>query len=252
MLIRANQAIRQEVIDSVSGGLLNSNNDGASARAVRQGRSQVPINNNKLARMAAERRDRTKNAPTEVVTIEDRLARLEEDIRRLKVEYDIYFSGGSKRAPYDTKLRIESILKRLGDDRSMNFAQRFHYNSLATRYNAFREVWRRTTKNREEGRDAFSAHRAARETQEKEIPFKRSQFSCTDVRHDVETIKGVYDALIDAKRACGEAGQDLSFAKFHRLVVERTEALKEKIGTDRMVFSVDVEAGHVSFKAKAE
>jgi hypothetical protein len=214
----------------------------------------VAINNNKLARLAAGRRDRDKNKNVVVdqVTIEDKLARLEEDIRRLKVEYDIYFNGGSKRAPYDTKLRVESQLKRLGDDRSLSFAQRFHYNTLATRYNAFREVWRRTTKDREEGRDAFTLHRAAREAQEKEKPFKPSKFSCGDVRHDVQTIKGVYDALMDAKRACGEAGQDLSFAKFHRLVVERTEALKEKVGTDRMIFSVEVEGGHVSFKAKAE
>ena len=214
----------------------------------------MPINNNKLARLAAERRERTKikSVVVDQVTIEDKLNRLEEDIRRLKVEYDIYFSGGSKRPPYDTKLRVESHLKRLGDDRSLNFAQRFHYNTLATRYNAFREVWRRTTKDREEGRDAFTIHRAARDAQEKEKAVQSSKFSCTDVRHDVQTIKGVYDALMDAKRACGEAGQDLSFAKFHRLVVERTEALKEKIGMDRMVFSVDVEGGHVSFKAKAE
>ena len=212
----------------------------------------MPTNNNKLARLAAGRRERAKNTVVDVVTIEDRLARLEEDIRRLKIEYDIYFNGGSKRAPYDTKLRVESHLKRLGDDRSLNFAQRFHYNTLATRYNGFREVWRRTLKDREEGRDAFSAHRAAKEAQEKAKPFQASKFACADVRHDVQTIKGVYDALMDAKRACGEAGQDLSFAKFHRLVVERTEALKEKIGTDRMVFSVDVEGGHVSFKAKAE
>jgi len=212
----------------------------------------VPVNNNKLARLAADRRDRVKNATVELVTIEDRLARLEEDIRRLKIEYDIYFNGGSKRAPYDTKLRVESHLKRIGDDRSLNFAQRFHYNTLATRYNGLREVWRRTMKDREEGRDAFTVHRAARLAQEKQAPFKASKFACADVRHDVQTIKGVYDALMDAKRACGEAGQDLSFAKFHRLVVERTETLKVKVGTDRMVFSVDVEGGHVSFKAKAE
>ncbi len=212
----------------------------------------MPINNNKLARRATERRDRNKSAAVDHVTIEDRLARLEEDIRRLKVEYDIYFNGGSKRPPYDTKLRVESQLRRLGDDRSLNFAQRFHCNSLATRYNAFREVWRRTLKDREEGRDAFSIHRAAKEAKEKEALFKPSQFACSDVRHDVQTIKGVYDALMDAKRACGEAGQDLSFAKFHRLVVERTEAMKEKIGTDRVVFSVEVDSGHVSFKAKAE
>ena len=212
----------------------------------------MATNNNRLARLEADRRGRNKNSAVEHVTIEDRLARLEEDIRRLKVEYDIYFSGGSKRPPYDTKLRVETQLKRLADDRSLNFGQRFHYNSLATRYNALREVWRRTMKGREEGRDAFTIHRAEREAREKQTPFKPSTFACSDVQHDVQTIKGVYDALIMAKQACGESSQDLSFAKFHRLVVERTQAMKEKIGTDRVVFSVDVEGGHVSFKAKPE
>jgi hypothetical protein len=65
-------------------------------------------------------------------------------------------------------------------------------------------------------------------------------------------VKGVYDALIAAKRSCGEATRDLSFAKFHRLVMERTNSLKEKVGSDRVVFSVDVDNGHVSFKAKAD
>ena len=80
---------------------------------------------NKLARLADERRQRTKLGSVDFVTMEDRLARLEEEIRRLKVEYDIYFNGGSKRPPYDTKLRVESQLKRLADDRALSFAQRF-------------------------------------------------------------------------------------------------------------------------------
>jgi len=76
----------------------------------------VPINNNKLARLAAERRERNKNKNivVEQLTVEERLTRLEEDIRRLKIEYDVYFNGGIKRPPYDTKLRVESQLKRLG------------------------------------------------------------------------------------------------------------------------------------------
>jgi hypothetical protein len=60
-------------------------------------RFQLPSNKqNKLARLADERRERNKTGTFETVTMEDRLARLEEDIRRLKVEYDIYFNGGSK------------------------------------------------------------------------------------------------------------------------------------------------------------
>lgn len=205
----------------------------------------------KLARLARERREKNKAGAYEnQVTIEDRLARLEEDIRRLKVEFDVFFNGGSKRPPYDTKLRVESHLKQMGDDRTLNFAQRYHYNSLATRYASFRAMWRRTMQGREEGRDVAAVARAS--SRETAAPFPRSVFSCADLRHDVQTVKGVYDALMEAKRSCGEPTQDLSFARFHRLIMERAEPLKEKIGTDRVVFSVEVEGGHVSFKAKAD
>ena len=210
----------------------------------------MSVKDNKLARLAKERREKNKVGAYEEPTIEDRLARLEEDIRRLKIEFDVYFNGGTKRLPYDTRMRVESHLKRLGDDRTLNFAQRYHYNSLATRYASFREMWRRTLQGREEGRDLGAAARAS--NRGGAGPFTRSEFSCTDVRHDVRTVKGVYDALIEAKRSCGEATRDLSFAKFHRLIVERTENMKEKIGSDRVIFSVDVEGGHVSFKAKAD
>jgi len=205
---------------------------------------------NKLARLAKRRRERLRAAGVEAeVTIEDQLSRVEEDIRRLKVEFDIYFNGGSKRPPYDTKLRVESHLKRLADDRTLNFAQRYHLNSLTTRYASFRELWRRIMQDREEGRGKMAARAAARD---ESTPFKRTEISCVDVRHDVRTVKGVYDKLIEAKRRCGEATHDLSFARFHRLVMERTDTMKQQIGSDRIVFSVDVENGHVSFKARAD
>jgi len=206
-------------------------------------------NENKLARLAAERRQRARGAAVDLeVSIEDQLARIEEDIRRLKVEFDIYFNGGAKRPPYDTKLRVESHLKRLNDDRTLNFAQRYHLNSMQTRYASFRELWRRILQDREEGRGPIASRTAARERES--TPFVGSEFSCADVRHDVRTVKDVYDALLEAKRSCGEGLRDLTFSKFHRLVMERTDALKQKTGSDRVTFSVDVDKGHVSFKAK--
>ncbi len=216
-----------------------------------QGDPHLSRNENKLARLAKERRERMKASGLETEpTVEEQLVRIEEDIRRLKVEFDIYFNGGLKRPPYDTKLRVESHLKRLGDDRTLNFAQRYHYNSLATRYASFRQLWRRTLQEREEGRG--TGNNARQRAQVSNVPFERSEFSCTDVKHDVGTVKSVYDSLIEAKRNCGESIHDLSFAKFHRLLTERTEALKEKVGCDRVLFSVDVDGGHVSFKAKAD
>src|SRR2546427_5276621 len=140
-------------------------------------------------------------------TVEDQLTRLEDDIRRLKIEFDIYFNGGAKRPPYDTKMRVEAHIKRLGDDRTLSFAQRYHYNSLATRYASFRDMWRRTMQGREEGRDPAAVARASART-EAPVEFERCTFVCADVHQDVGTIRNLYDSLVDAKRKCGEPTQD--------------------------------------------
>jgi len=184
-------------------------------------------------------------------TSDEQLTRLEEDIRRLKIEFDIYFNGASKRPPYDTKGRVETIIKRLGDDRSLSFAQRYHYNSLASRYNAFRDLWRRTMKGREEGSDPVSTARANAK-HSSTVQVRRETFLCTDAHKEVGIVKDLYEALLEAKRKCGEPTTDLSFPRFHRLIATKADGLKERLGCDRVQFSVEVDGGHVSFKAKGE
>lgn len=182
---------------------------------------------------------------------DEQLTRLEDDIRKLRIEFDIFFNGASKRPPYDTKGRVETILKRLGDDRTLTFAQRYRYNSLAARYNAFRDLWRRTMQGREEGRDAASAARASikKETQ---INLEPVAISCKDPHKEIEVVKNLYSSLLEAKQKCGEPTEGFSFPKFHRLVAQKADALKEKTGCERVLFSVALDEGHVSFKAKAD
>lgn len=185
-------------------------------------------------------------------TPDQQLTRLEDDIRHLRIEFDIFFNGAAKRPPYETKGRVETLLKRLGDDRTLNYAQRYRYNSLAARYNAFRELWRRTMQGREEGRDAVSAHRASARKETTEPKLEAVSFVCLDAHHDVELVKNLYSSLIEAKQRCGESTEDLSFPKFHRLIASKADGIKRQRGCDRVRFSVTVENGHVSFKARAE
>jgi len=188
--------------------------------------------------------------PTEP-TVDDQLSRLEEDIRRLKIEFDVFFNGASKKPPYDTKGRVDTMMKRLGDDRSLNYAQRYRYNALGARYNAFRDLWRRTMKGREEGRDPGATARASAK-QQAVAEFKRTDFVCDDAHKDVELVKNLYRALVEAKKVCGESVENFSFPRFHRLIASRADGLKERLGCERVSFSIDVEGGHVSFKAKGE
>jgi hypothetical protein len=212
----------------------------------------VPIRENKFARRAREREDNT-NTKRLVLrdqqpTVEEQLARLEEDIRRLKVEFDIYFNGAAKRPPYDTKGRVETLIKRLADERTLSFAQRYHYNSLAARYSSFMQLWRRTMQDREEGRGP-SQRRHVPQPAPEAAP---ATFVCADPRGDVRTVRGLYEALVEARRRCGEPTEDLPFARFHRMVTEKSEALKQRSGCERVHFSIAVRDGRVQFKAKAD
>jgi hypothetical protein len=216
----------------------------------------VPIRENKFARQAEQRKtlQKSKRAGMSVdnqPTVDEQLKRLEEDIRRLKIEFDIYFNGAAKRPPYDTKSRVETLLKRLGDDRTLTFAQRYLFNSLTARYTSFRELWRRTMQGREEGRDAAQAARASARDEASHTDSSTT-FICDDAHRDVPTVKQLYDALIEAKLKCGEPTEDLSFPRFHHLIATKTDNLKERTGCDRVRFSIDVEGGRVSFKAKGE
>ena len=212
----------------------------------------MAIRNNKLLRSKLQAQARNKYAGNESQpTPDDQLSRLEEDIRKLRVEFDIFFNGAAKRPPYDTKARVETLLKRLGDDRTLTFAQRYRYNSLAARYTAFRDLWRRLMQGREEGRDSFSAARAnVKKEQPASIPAV--SFVCMDAHKEVGLVKDLYNSLLEAKQKCGESVEGLSFPQFHRLVASKSDGLKERHGCERVKFSVAVENGHVSFKAKAE
>ncbi|MCW5960744.1 MAG: hypothetical protein KIS76_11330 [Pyrinomonadaceae bacterium] len=90
------------------------------------------------------RNQRTKQE--DALDIDQQISRLEDGIRRLKIEFDIYFNGASKRPPLEARARLESNLKRIADDRTLSYAQRYHFNSVVSRFNSYRELWRRILK----------------------------------------------------------------------------------------------------------
>ncbi len=86
----------------------------------------------------------------DAVDIDQQISRLEDSIRKLKIDFDIYFNNGSKRPPLEARARIESNLKRIADDRSLSYAQRYHFNTIVSRFTSYRELWRRLLKQKGE------------------------------------------------------------------------------------------------------
>jgi hypothetical protein len=209
-------------------------------------------------------------------TLDEQLSDLEDDIRKLKIEFDIYFNGGKPRPPYDTKNRVETLIKRLYEDRSMRFQTRFRYNQIVSRFTAFRQMWQRTIQDREEGRDLraqyLSNFREAEEQRREEFseafddfdmdaaldgmrnnPLP-NRFEPTTVRisrpeDQEDCIRQLFDSVVAAKRTVGE-NADTTYEKFREIIIYNTRKLCAERQAEGINFSVDIENGKVKFKAK--
>ena len=85
------------------------------------------------------------------MTIDEELTVLDTQLRRLKIEYEIYFSNPTKRPPTDVEWKVLSLLRKFSDGGRMSFSQRFRYNEIAQRYAIYSDLWRKKNRIREEG-----------------------------------------------------------------------------------------------------
>ena len=103
-----------------------------------------------MASPANNRYRQTSSRLEETANIDKQISKLEDDIRKLKIDFDIYFNGSVKRPPLEARARLESQIKRMSDNRAMSFSQRYQLNSLVSRFTSYRELWRRALRARGE------------------------------------------------------------------------------------------------------
>jgi hypothetical protein len=200
------------------------------------------------------------------VTVDEELTLLDESIRRLKVEYDVYFGGGSKRPPDDTEWRVKSLIKKYSDSGKLSFAQRFRYNTIAQRYAIFSDLWRQKLKIKEEGyrrpQDALLAitgmrkeeEHAATEALSGKPKAEQAEFKirCSEVEREQQQVASLFNAMREARRRAGlpEGGGDLqAFSFFLKL---KTEQIRRDFGCHAVEFAVEVSQGQVKLKARAQ
>jgi hypothetical protein len=201
------------------------------------------------------------------MTVDEELSMLENSIRQLKIEYDVYFGGGSKKPPADTEWRVNSLLKKYSDGKGMNYTQRFRFNSLQQKFALYNSLWQQKLKIKEEGyrrpQDAVlgiagmrieeeqeAAAALARRRKQEAEPFRTA---VSDVTSDHESVKKLYDAMIDARVKAGDANaKSASLASFKMFVAKKTEQIRKDYRCHSVEYSVEMEEGQVKLKAKAK
>jgi len=203
------------------------------------------------------------------MTVDEELSLLENSIRQLKIEYDVYFGGGSKKPPADTEWRVNNLLKKFSDGKGMNFSQRFRYNTLQQKFALYNSLWQQKLKIKEEGyrrpqdavlgiagmrvdeqQAAAEALAKKRKETEDEGAFRTA---LSDVNTDQEALKKLYDAMIAARSKAGDANaKAASIDSFKAFVAKKTEQIRKDYGCHSVEYSVEMEDGQVKLKAKAK
>ena len=87
----------------------------------------------------------------EPVSQEEELKILEVKLNQLKLDYDKYFLGTRPTEPIMPRAEVQKTVIRFSNTRITNTAQRFKFNSLNGRYQAFKRRWDDTLRRIEAG-----------------------------------------------------------------------------------------------------
>jgi hypothetical protein len=180
------------------------------------------------------------------------LSALEVELKRLETEYNMFFAGRLPRPPWETRSRVEAMVKRLDRAHINNTGERFRFSTLQSRYAAFIDLWDRGLRAREEGRPGPFAQPPPRQVEKPSAarPDDRIMHVTTfsDPLREMDKLHDLYDSLAEARR---EVGQDaIPFHKFADLVKTQVGSIKEKGGAE-VAFRVAMKDGKVSFTARA-
>lgn len=188
------------------------------------------------------------------------LRELEAELRRLEVDYNLFFAGRLPKLPWDQRARVETLIKQYDRLHIQNTAERFRFQGLQSRFSAFCELWERALKSRELGRPgprgrtsggapppmAPSAPvRSEPPPPSAPPPSRPDVFALRDAVAEAEKVRQLHETLNAARREAREA--EVPFERFQEVV----KAQVAKVGQGgEVAFRVGVKDGRVTFTAK--
>jgi len=200
------------------------------------------------------------------MTIDEELGLLESHLRRLKIEYEVYFSNPQKKPPSDLEWKVLAFLRKFSDGGRMSFSQRFRYNEMAQRYAIYSDLWRKKSRIREEGyrrpQDALLAVQGVRieehEPEHKVYGVNRNKdagdqpfaVQCSDPGAEADKVEKLYVALTSAKKKNGENVSG-TLDSFRTFVEKKTQEIRKQHKCEKVEYVVEVQDGKVKLRAKA-
>ena len=187
--------------------------------------------------------------PTE---IQRDLMILESELKKLEAEYNMFFSGRAPRPPWETRARVEALVKRWDRGHIESSADRFRFGTLQSRFQAFVDLWDRGMRAREEGRPGPFFHappKTPSQPQKPAAPENKVLYvtAFKDPTREMDKLHTLYDTLMEARRESGD--EVVPFHRFAALVKDQVGKLRDS-GSPEVAFRVAMKDGKVNFTVR--
>jgi hypothetical protein len=190
---------------------------------------------------------------------DEELDKLEEDIRRLKNQYDLFFASIVKVPPSFMRHQVESYIHELSRLKMRDNARRFRFNTVLSRYNQYREMWARRMREREEGPLDFRRRQTAMNAPPPDAAPRIPPPSVTSPRADAyvkmtpgangEQVRELFEKIARAHVELGKP-PSVTIEQLAAMVQKQTELVRSKYNVNTVAFRVETIDGKVKLKAK--
>jgi len=189
-----------------------------------------------------------------MATIDEDLQILENKVKQLKLDYEQYFLGSRPREPIQLRTDVQKQVLVHSNTPIKNTAARFRFNSINSRFQAFKRQWDLTLRQIEAGtytRHLFKAKLHEKQRGIETGPGSRTARSGAGAGSGSGSKEELFETYRDAAMACGQSVKGLTREKLQSVIDRQGSALRKKLGCDDVNFRVVVEKGKVKLKASA-
>jgi len=180
-----------------------------------------------------------------LAAVDEDIHRLDVGLRQLKVQYDMFIAGSLKRQPLEQRSQLERIVKKYSDKPMRNYAQRFRFAALVSRFNCFSERWGKTIRSMEEG-DHRNPAMLDRYNIRERMLARASLGGGGESDRDLRRLHGLY--AVEARRLGGKPPPP--FEVFLRGVRVKTQKLRDRSGCAEIELRVIVRDEKIQLKAR--
>lgn len=191
---------------------------------------------------------------------------LEVELKRLEVEYNMFFAGARHKPPWELRARVEALLRQYDREPPGNTAERFRFGTLQQRYQTLAELWERGMKALESGRPLFAgaapppggpsgvpgrdAPGRPASVEGRAEPAGEQVLNVTmitDPAGEMDKIQRLYETVVAARRQ--EGARTVPFHRFADMVRRQVENLQGDGHCD-VAFRASIRDGKVHLTAR--